>query len=196
MRYKTLIIAGVLVTASACILLACQSSSAGENGKKPLSQTDLVKRGEYLVNSIGCDDCHSPKRMGDRGPEIIDELRLSGYPADRPVQPVDTNVVKKGWVMMGPDLTLAVGPWGMSFASNISSDETGIGNWSDAQFLKAMREGKFKGLDNSRPLLPPMPWMVYRNLTDEDIRSIFAYLKSSKPVQNVVPAPIPFNSLK
>ncbi len=91
--------------------------------------------------------------------------------------------------MFGPDLTNAVGPWGMSFAANISSDDTGIGTWSESQFFKAMREGKWKGLDGSRSLLPPMPWFNFKNLDDTDLRSIFAYLKSSKPVENVVPAP-------
>lgn len=98
--------------------------------------------------------------------------------------------------MLGTDLTSAVGPWGMSFTANISSDETGIGNWKEEQFIKALREGKYKGLDQSRPLLPPMPWFVYKNMTDDDLRSIFAFLKSSKPVKNVVPAPIPWKDLK
>jgi len=44
--------------------------------------------------------------------------------------------------------------------------------------------------------LPPMPWEMYRHFTDEDLRSIFAYLKSIKPVENAVPAPIPPNRLE
>tara|TARA_R110002094_G_scaffold3622_1_gene11771 strand:- start:315 stop:614 length:300 start_codon:yes stop_codon:yes gene_type:complete len=87
-------------------------------------------------------------------------------------------------------LTAAVGPWGTSFAANLTPDETGIGNWSEAQFLKAIKEGKFKGMENTRPLLPPMPWTEYRNFTDEDLKAIFAYLKTIKPIDNVVPAAI------
>jgi hypothetical protein len=155
----------------------------------------MVKRGDYLVNSIGCDDCHSPKRMGPHGPEVIPELRFSGYPADRPLQKIDTNVVKQGWVMLAGDLTAAVGPWGVSFAANITPDETGIGNWTEHNFLTAIRHGKFKGLENNRSLLPPMPWFVYKNLTDEDLKSIFAYLKTMPAVKNVVPAPKPMSSL-
>ena len=45
-------------------------------------------------------------------------------------------------------------------------------------------------MDNTRPLLPPMPWTEYRNFPDEDLAAIFAYLKTIKPVDNVVPAPI------
>ena len=87
-------------------------------------------------------------------------------------------------------LTTAVGPWGTSFAANLTPDETGIGNWSEAQFLKAIKEGKFKGMENTRPLLPPMPWTEYRNFPDEDLKAIFAYLKTIKPIDNVVPAAI------
>jgi len=196
MRNKLFLVSCFVALALAGILVACTSTSAGDKEKKPLDQSELVKRGEYLVNSIGCDDCHSPKRMVGNQPEIIEELRFGGYPSDRPVQPVDTNSVKKGWMMLGADLTSAVGPWGMSFSANISADASGIGTWSEAQFLKAIREGKSKGFDNSRPLLPPMPWFVYKNMTDDDLRSIFAYLKSSKPVENVVPAPIAWKDLK
>lgn len=195
MRNK-LLITGILAVAIGGILVACSDTAAKENEKKPLSQEELVKRGDYLVNSIGCDDCHSPKRMGAHEPEIIPELRFSGYPSSKTIQKVDTNTVKNGWMMLGADLTNAVGPWGMSFAANLTSDATGIGNWTEEQFIKALREGKYKGLDNSRPLLPPMPWFVYKNMTDDDLRSIFAYLKSTKPVHNVVPAPIAWKDLK
>jgi hypothetical protein len=106
-----------------------------------------------------------------------------------------TDAVKEGWMLFGSDLTTAVGVWGQSYAANLTSDATGIGNWKEEQFIKAIREGKFKGLDNTRPLLPPMPWFVYKNLTDDDLKSIFAFLKSTKPVKNVVPEPKPFNKL-
>jgi hypothetical protein len=102
---------------------------------------------------------------------------------------VDINAVKNGWSMFGSDFTSTVGPWGISFAANISSDATGIGNWKEEQFIRAIREGKAKGLAGNRDLLPPMPWPVYRNFSDEDLRAVFAYLKSTKPVHNVVPAP-------
>jgi mono/diheme cytochrome c family protein len=190
----------VLMSTAAVILAgvyACSNikSSKEESPSPILSQTEMVKRGDYLVNSIGCDDCHSPKRMGPHGPEVIPELRFSGYPADRPLQKIDTNVVKQGWVMLAGDLTAAVGPWGVSFAANITPDETGIGNWTEHNFLTAIRHGKFKGLENNRSLLPPMPWFVYKNLTDEDLKSIFAYLKTMPAVKNVVPAPKPMSSL-
>ncbi|HVF97130.1 MAG TPA: hypothetical protein VM871_07410 [Flavisolibacter sp.] len=171
-------------------MYACNSSSSKDPEKAPApSQAEMVKRGEYLVASIGCDDCHSPKRMGPKGPEVIPELRLSGYPADRPLPPIDTNTLKKGWYLLGSDLTSAVGPWGVSFAANLTSDTTGIGGWTEQNFLTAIRHGKAKGLESNRDLLPPMPWYNFAKLTDDDLKAMFAYLKSTPPVVNVVPAP-------
>lgn len=182
---------------TAVAVTSCTNSNAQPNTKGPhgISHDSLVKRGNYLVSAIGCDDCHSPKSMGPRGPQIDMEHRLSGYPASRPVAKVDAAALQSGWMLFGGDLTSAVGPWGMSFAANITSDATGIGNWTEAQFLTAMRKGKFKGLEGSRDLLPPMPWQNFRNLSDDDLRAIFAYLKTTKPVHNVVPAPKAPNQL-
>lgn len=157
---------------------------------------DLVKRGKYLVGVLGCQDCHSPKRMGAQGPEIIPELHLSGYPASRPLARVFPEAIQGGWMLFGADGTSAVGPWGMSFAANLTSDETGIGSWSYDQFKTALTKGKFKGLPNTRPLLPPMPWTNYTNMADEDIQAVFQYLKSTKPVSNAVPEPITPDKLK
>jgi len=197
MKRIILISAAFAVSLAIGIIESCNSAegNSGENnGTK--DKLALIKRGEYLVNSIGCDDCHSPKRMGANGPEIIPELRFSGYPSERPIQKADASVVQKGWYLFGPDLTSSVGPWGMSFAANLTSDATGIGNWKEAQFIKAIRQGKLKGLDGNRPILPPMPWAVYKNLNDDDLKAIFAYLKRTNHVHNVVPEPKPLASLK
>src|SRR5688572_8491702 len=153
----------VIAAATAAILtiVSCtgtEEKTVADTSTKTVDTDSLVKRGNYLVTVGGCDDCHSPKNMGPRGQEIDMENRFSGYPADRPIPKFDSNVVKQGMAIMNGDLTAAAGPWGVSFAANISSDSTGIGSWSEAQFFKALREGKFKGLDQSRPLLPPMPW--------------------------------------
>lgn len=190
-----------LVIAAAALSLgsfyACSNVKSTEEVKPPIpTQAEMVKRGEYLVATMGCDDCHSPKRMGQHGPEVIPELRLSGYPANRPVQQQTGTSPKLGWMLFGADLTSAVGPWGMSFAANLTSDETGIGNWTEHNFITAMRTGKIKGIENGRPMLPPMPWFNFKNLTDDDLKSIFAYLKSTNPVENLVPAPLSPDKLK
>jgi hypothetical protein len=192
MKRATIILAALIVVTTTAVI-ACNSSdksSANNEGlvAAAIIPDSLVGRGRYLVTIMGCHDCHSPKKMGAHGPEIDSTRMLSGHPADMPLAQVDTRALES-WVLFNHTATAFVGPWGTSYAANLTSDGSGIGNWTEAQFFKAIRKGKYKGLDNSRPLLPPMPWMVYANATDEDLRAIFAYLKSTTPVNNVVPAP-------
>jgi len=185
------------------ILLALILLAGCSNKQKPEvvaapgpTPEQLVKRGEYLVTIMGCNDCHSPKSVGPQGSTIIPELMLSGYPSDRPLLKVETGAFKKGWVLLNGDLTSAAGPWGVSFAANLTSDPTGIGSWTEDNFKRALKEGKFKGMPGGRQLLPPMPWQNYGNISDEDVSAIFAYLKSTNPVRNVVPPPIPPDQAK
>src|SRR5690606_494743 len=192
---RTMLVIAAVSSAVTLGLIACTSGSTAETAVQEVTMDSLVKRGSYLVNAMGCDDCHSPKSFGPQGPEVIEELRFSGYPSGRALASVD-KAATQSWMLLGHDGTVAVGPWGASFAANLTSDETGIGNWTEEQFIRALREGKSKGLEEGRPLLPPMPWLVYRNLSDHDLKSIFAYLKLSKPVNNLVPAPKPLNELK
>jgi hypothetical protein len=196
MRNKILIIS-LIIGCVVTTFFACTGTTGGVGLRSAkLDSAASVKRGEYLVTIGGCDDCHSPKRMGAMGPELIPELRLSGFPKDGKLPPVDVNTVKSGWAMMAPDLTSAVGPWGQSFAANITSDATGIGNWPEENFFAALRKGKYKGIESARNLLPPMPWFNYAKMPDEDLRAIYLFLKSTKPVNNVVPAPKLLTELK
>jgi hypothetical protein len=154
------------------------------------SHEQLVENGHYLVEIMGCNDCHSPKMMGPNGPMNDPERILSGHPANAPVPPANAEALQ-AWVLFGMDGTTTVGPWGTTFSANLTSDATGIGNWSEEQFKRALTQGLYKGLEGSRPLLPPMPWENYKHHSDADIHAIFTYLKSTKPVENVVPAPLP-----
>ncbi len=155
--------------------------------KKELSDAELIARGQYLTTVSGCHDCHSPKVMTPEGPEPDPERLLSGHPKNEKLGKI---VATNDWVLFSNTLTATVGPWGVSYAANLTPDETGIGNWTFKQFETAIRKGKYKGLENGRSLLPPMPWQMFRHMTDEDLRSIFAYLKSIRPIDNLVPAPI------
>lgn len=168
--------------------VACNSAPETEAKVEAYSKEDKIVRGEYLVTTCGCNDCHTPKKMTPQGP-VLDETRLlSGYNAENPLPEYDPEIVKTGqWALFYGDLTAAVGPWGVSYAANLTPDATGIGNWSIDNFKKALREGKFKGIDEGRRIKPPMPWENFARLTDEDIESIFLYLKSIKPVKNLVP---------
>jgi hypothetical protein len=192
----------IILVVSVSLFTGCKKDTYANTPEKPakeelavIQQKDMLKRGEYLVTSIGCWDCHSPKKMGKAGFEEIKGLELSGYREGSELPPLDKTNLKNGWMMFNSDLTATVGPWGVSFAANITSDETGIGNWSLDQFMTAMRKGKYKGMENGRDLLPPMPWYNFANLTDKDLEAMYTYLQSTTPVENVVPAPIPPDKL-
>lgn len=186
-KIPALVTIAVLTTA---LLVFCNQPEAKDSvtaaNEEPISADSQVKRGAYLVSIMGCNDCHTPKKMGPQGPEFDTDRLLSGHPADMPLAKFDTGTAKN-WILFNQILTNYVGPWGISYSANLTPDSTGIGGWTEQQFIKAIREGKYKGLDNTRPLLPPMPWQEYRNATDEDLRAVFAYLKSNKPIRNVVP---------
>jgi mono/diheme cytochrome c family protein len=116
-----------------------------------------VERGRYLVESIaGCGNCHTPRGPGG----VFDASKelAGGFVIDeKPFRAV---------------------------ASNITPDkETGIGAWTDAQIAKAIREG-------IRPdgtlIGPPMPFELYRKISDSDLVAMIAYLRTVKPVQNKV----------
>lgn len=171
------------------LFIACNESGADTKETKTLTKEELVKKGEYLVSVMGCADCHSPKTFGPNGPVPDKERFLSGHPQNDPL-PAINNDAAKSWILFAQDGTASVGPWGVSFGANLTPDETGIGTWTEEQFDRALRKGMYKGIEGTRTLLPLMPWPVYSNLKDEDVKAIFNYLKSIKPVRNIVPEPI------
>lgn len=181
----------LLAAPALALVVACNQPAPAPEAAEAAQPTEaeLVKRGEYLVQVMGCHDCHSPKLMGPQGPYPDPDRLLSGHPAGTQLPPLPKDAA--GWALMSMDLTAAVGPWGTSFAANLTSDESGIGNWTEEQFKRALTQGLYKGLEGSRPLLPPMPWQNLKDIKDEDVHAMFLYLKSTKPVANVVPAPIP-----
>lgn len=152
-------------------------------------EVDPVSRGEYLVNTTGCHDCHTPWIMGANGPEPDMTRALSGHPAEMNVGA--PAVVSEGWAMAAnPTNTAWSGPWGVSFTANLTPDpETGVlRDMSEAQFIETIRNGRHMG--QGRPILPPMPWPAYRNMTDADLAAIYAYLRQVQPIRNAVPEPL------
>jgi mono/diheme cytochrome c family protein len=137
----------------------------------------LVERGRYLVTITGCHDCHSPK-IKEMTPDLT--RALSGRPSTTAL-PSET----KTEVHASLDLTAWTGPWGYSVASNLTPEPTtGIGTrYNEASFIATMRTGK---KPNGTPIMPPMPSVVYQNMTDDDLRAIFAYLRTIKPIRNAV----------
>ena len=158
--------------------------------KKEMTKEEMIKRGEYLVNYGGCNDCHSPKVFTDLGLIADTTKLLSGHQSGLTLPRIDRATLNSEWYLTNAELTAWVGPWGISFSANLTPDEeTGIGNWKEEMFINAMRNGLHLGA--GRPILPPMPFMNLAGLKDEDLKSIFAYLKSIKPIRNKVPEPVP-----
>jgi hypothetical protein len=150
-----------------------------------------IERGKFYVTVGGCNDCHSPKIFTPQGPVIDSTRLLSGHPATEPVPGIPQGVLGPGkWgALTNGHLTAWAGPWGVSFTRNLTPDiATGIGSWTEEIFIKAMRTGKDMG--EGRDILPPMPWFNFAQMSDGDLKAIFAYLKSLKPIQNAVPDPI------
>ena len=121
----------------------------------------------------------------------LDEARLlSGHPAEEVLPEVDVSLIAPGkWLLFNQHITAGVGPWGISYGANLTPDNnTGIGLWQEEHFINAMRSGKHMG--EGRPILPPMPWQAIGKASDEDLKAMFAYLKSLKPISNQVPQPV------
>jgi mono/diheme cytochrome c family protein len=166
----------ITYVSAAAAVAAVLSISTHAAAQQPGSNA-AVERGRYLVRITGCHDCHSPKVQG-MTPNL--DLALSGRPSTTPL-PSET----KTEVHASPDLTAWTGPWGYSVASNLTPDPaTGIGTrYNEASFIATMRTGK---KPNGTPIMPPMPSEVYQNMTDDDLKAIFAYLRTMKPIRNAV----------
>jgi hypothetical protein len=181
-------LAAVGVSALALILQTIPGPAAADSTSSPGAPSQL-ERGAYLVKIMGCNDCHTPFKMTPRGPEPDMTRMLSGHPQDLVV--TSGPALGEGpWVWAGAGTNTAyAGPWGVSFTANLTPDpETGLGKWTAETFLTTIRSGRHEG--QGRPILPPMPWPMYRNATDEDLHAVFAFLQSIPPIHNRVPQPL------
>jgi mono/diheme cytochrome c family protein len=173
------------------LALALAATGFGLARATPLvTAGERVERGRYLVSAIGCGACHTPKAMTPAGLKSDASRFLAGHPEGASLGP-PPSLAPGPWVAVSAwDTTAWAGPWGVSYSANLTPDEnTGIGSWSEETFVRALRTGRHMGV--SRPILPPMPWGAFRNFSDEDLRSIYAYLKTVPPVRNRVPEPLP-----
>ncbi|MEW6703996.1 MAG: c-type cytochrome [Pseudomonadota bacterium] len=151
---------------------------------------ERVARGKYLVSTSGCMDCHTPMKMGPKGPEWDMSRMLSGHPEQLKMPPAPA-LPEGPWLIVSSYTNTAFsGPWGVSFTANLTPDpETGLGNWTVRDFKQTIRTGRHMG--RGREILPPMPIPVYSNFSDADLEAVFAYLRSIPPVKNKVPEPLP-----
>jgi hypothetical protein len=192
------LVVGQVVVSLYCCTAPEQKANAATPPPTAMSKDQMVTKGKYLVTVSGCNDCHSPKIMTAMGP-IVDSTRpLSGSPAEMKLPKIDTNQVTPGkWYLGSSDLTAWVGPWGISYAANLTPDSaTGTGTWTDEMFIKIIRSGKFMGVEVGRPIMPPMPVADFQAFTDDDLKCILAYLKSLKPIKNHVHDYVPPPAVK
>lgn len=177
----------ICAAASAAVFAFAVAAHAADDAA---AKQKRIERGRHLVDVVGCEDCHSPKIFGPEGfPHPDPSKKLSGFSGMK-LPAIDKKALAPGyWYLMAPDLTAYVGPWGVSYAANLTpDDQTGIGLWTEDIFVSAIRTGKHMGA--GRPILPPMPWNYYKNLNDDDLKAIFAYLETIPAIKNVVPAPV------
>lgn len=194
-RIKNLTLATLGAAATVTWLISCQPAQQPEQKAQQGTETtaaptaDLVERGKYLVTVAACEECHTPIKPGAAGLERDESRRLSGHPQSETVEA--PKAASTAWrYAVSKTGTAFYGPWGVAFAANLTpDDETGIGIWDEQMFINAMRSGKQWG--QGRELAPIMPWQYYAQMTDDDLKAIFAYLKSLPPIKNEVPKLIP-----
>jgi hypothetical protein len=180
-----------LCCAVACVS-GCSSPSptpapAASAAPAPAQKTATpVERGQYLTGILGCHDCHTPFKMGAAGPEPDMARMLSGHPQDVKL-PRPPALTMTGWAWAGSATNTAfAGPWGVSYAINLTPDQaTGLGAWTEEMFIASIRTGKHLG--TSRPIQPPMPWQSYMKMTDDDLKALYAYLRTIPVIANQAP---------
>ena len=172
MKKLAKILAGTLavIAALALILVAVILVRADRRFDAPYPQVHatndpaMIARGEYIAHGPGhCINCHT----------LNAESKSIAKGATPPMAGGHV------WEL----------PFGKVYSANLTPDvKTGIGSWSEQMFLDIFRKGRHLGGDG-RGVLPPMPWLWIRNLTDDDLKAIYAYLQTIPPVQNAVPSP-------
>jgi len=158
--------------------VACAVNSTRETIPADWEQTSYLERGNYLVNYLGhCVGCHTP--LGPDG-QSDKSLFLSGVPA------------KFAGAKAGPPQVAGFpGPRGARvYAKNITPDSgTGIGSWTEDQFVQTFKHGIRP--DGTKYTISPMEWNIYANMKEEDVRAMYRYLRTVKPISNRAPANIP-----
>jgi hypothetical protein len=191
MNSRPIVLASVLaVTLAACTEKKEAPKPVVHDAPVTVAKQEQIKRGGYLVTVGSCHDCHTPMKfdqeLGMPVPQM--DRALSGHPEGAPDP---TNEPGKGDnAVIGPTFTAFKLPFGIVYAANLTPDaETGLGLWSEADFIRTIRTGKHRGAEAGRPILPPMPWRNVQAMSDDDLKAVYAYLQSIPAVKNRIPEP-------
>jgi mono/diheme cytochrome c family protein len=168
---------GVAIGAAALALFPSPPASGAGSIAPDSLANDPVARGKYLVSAFACSDCHTPK-LPDGKPDMA--YFMAGHREKDPAPTWSDSSWDAGTGMaVATTGTAFAGPFGTTYARNLTPDKlTGIGSWNDEAFINVLREGMLK---------PPMPATAYGQLSDEDLKAMFAYLHSLPAVKNLVP---------
>jgi mono/diheme cytochrome c family protein len=179
-------ILAVAVAATAAVALPAHAQGTDKASE---AAAEKLARGKYLVTVAVCNDCHTPWVMGSKGPEPDMNRMLSGHPESAALPPAPKP--EGPWIVATAATNTAwSGPWGVSYTANLTPDpETGLGKWTQRNFIETIRTGRHMG--RGRQVLPPMPIPMYRNFTDADLEAIFSYLQTIPAIRNRVPEPLP-----
>lgn len=174
------------------LMVGCdrQATAGTTAGGAPIAEAEhgeIVARGQYLVRIGSCNDCHTPwvfdPELGVPRPDM--SRMLSGHPVGGPDPQGTPGPQDMG--LIGPTFTSFALPFGTMYSANLTPDpDTGIGSWTEQMFVDVFRKGRHLGGDG-RGVLPPMPWFWIRNLSDDDLEAVYAYLQSIPPIHNPVP---------
>lgn len=171
------------------LLLFIIAQYSNTHSEENQGNSAAIDRGKFIVERFGCHTCHSPKIETEQGFIPDPDRLLSGHPAQEKMPDIPANLIGPGkWAgIYSMSLTAWAGPWGVSYAANLTPDkETGIGNWSRENFVSTIKLGiHTKTLP--REISAPMPWEQISMLSDEDLSSVYDYLFTLKPVKNKVP---------
>jgi mono/diheme cytochrome c family protein len=148
--------------------------------RNPLPQSEIIFPVKYLIRSVP-----EPIAAPVPAPDLSQQVKRGEFlvtvagcadchtPAERG-QPIANMDFAGGQIFDGP--------WGKVATANLTPDPSGIPYYDEALFLQTIRTGVVR----ARTLNQIMPWFVYRNMTDEDLKAVFAYLKTLKPVKHLV----------
>lgn len=125
-------------------------------------KSDVIAYGAYLTNAAACTECHTPQ---ENGAPIMSKYMAGGFPFQLP-------------------------GYGLVLSANITPSKSGIGSWTEDQFVDRFKYYGSEGYEphkvSAREFQSVMPWTMYAQMEEEDLRAIYNYLQTLEPVENVL----------